>query len=108
MALSHSRPTVSATASAIVGDSNDRSGQSIVIQNPSAGATVYLGGSGVTSSTYGYALAGGSDLSIDLSPGESLYAITASGTQQVNILRQGVQYGYLHSWKFRIASSSRQ
>ena len=90
MALSHARPTVTATASAIAGDSNDRSGQSVLIQNPSGGATIYLGGVGVTSSAYGYALAGGSDISIDLSGGESLYAITASGTQQVNVLRQGV------------------
>jgi len=89
MAISHARPTVTTTASAIASGTNDRSGQSVLVQNPSAGATVYLGGSGVTSSSYGYALAGGSDISIDLSGGESLYAITASGSQQINVLRQG-------------------
>lgn len=89
MAIIHARPTVTTTASAIASGTNDRSGQSVVIQNPSAGATIYLGGSTVTSSSYGYALAGGSDLSIDLAGGEDLYAITASGSQQVNVLRQG-------------------
>lgn len=90
MAIEHARPTVTTTASAIATGTNDRSGQSVVVQNPSAGATVYLGGSGVTSSSYGYALVGGSDISIDLSGGESLFAIVASSTQQVNVLRQGV------------------
>jgi len=90
MAIEHARPTVTTAASAIASGTNDRSGQSVLVQNPSAGATVYLGGSGVTASSYGYALVGGSDISIDLSGGESLFAIVASSTQQVNVLRQGV------------------
>ena len=90
MAIEHARPTVTTTASAIASGTNDRRGQSVLVQNPSAGATVYLGGSGVTSSSYGYALVGGSDISIDLSGGESLFAVVASSTQQVNVLRQGV------------------
>lgn len=90
MAIEHARPTVTTTASAIASGTNDRSGQSVLVQNPSAGATVYLGGSGVTSSSYGYALVGGSDISIDLSGGESLFAVVASSTQQINVLRQGV------------------
>jgi len=89
MAIQHARPTVTTTASTIVAGTNDRSGQSVLIQNPSAGATVYLGGTGVTSSSYGYALAGGSDIAIEMSAGESLLAITASGTQQINVLKQG-------------------
>ena len=66
-----------------------KDGQTINVQNPSAGATVYLGGEGVTTSSYGYALAGGTSFSVELQDDEKLYGVVASSTQNVNILRQG-------------------
>lgn len=81
------RITVAATATLITDATGDKNGHSVSIQNPSGGATIYLGGSGVTSSSYGYALAGGMDFGADLEKGEMLYAITASGTQIVNVMR---------------------
>lgn len=68
----------------------NQSGQSLSVQNPSSSVTVYLGGSNVTSSVYGYALLPGQTYTIDLRAGEHLYAAVASGTQQVNVIRTGV------------------
>lgn len=64
-------------------------GMSLLIQN-TASVVVYIGGSDVTSSTYGYALAANQSLSIDLDSGEQIYAAVASGTQSIRVLRQGV------------------
>lgn len=55
------------------------------VTNPGP-VTVYLGGSDVTAST-GTPLVSGATLSIDLEPGDRLYGITASGTQDVNVIR---------------------
>ena len=68
----------------------NQKGQSLLIQNPSTTVTVYLGGSNVTSTVYGFALAPQQAISIDLAGGENLYAAVATSTQVVNVLRSGV------------------
>jgi hypothetical protein len=68
----------------------NQNGQSISVQNPSPSVTVYLGGSNVTSSSYGYALLPGQTYIVDLNSGEHLYAVVSSSTQQVNVVRVGV------------------
>jgi hypothetical protein len=65
-------------------------GQSILVQNPSTTITVYLGGTDVTSSVYGYRLLPNQSISIDLYPDEQLYAAVASSTQVVSVIRTGV------------------
>lgn len=89
MALGHERVSVTTTATLLSSTSAGRDGQTVLVQNPAAGATVYLGGTGVTTTSYGYALAGGTDVSIGLQNGETLYGVVASSTQTVNVLRQG-------------------
>jgi hypothetical protein len=92
MSLAHERVSVGTTATKISSDYSGKDGQTISIQNPSTSVVVYLGGEGVTTTSYGYALGGVtvSDMSIDLQDGEKLYAVVASSTQTVNVLRQGV------------------
>lgn len=68
----------------------NQKGQSLLIQNPSTTVTVYLGGSNVTSTTYGFALAPQQAISIDLDGGENLYAAVATSTLIINVLRKGV------------------
>lgn len=89
MPVSHNRVSVTTTATKLTNDFDGRSGQTINVQNPGDGVTVYLGGEGVTSTSYGYALSGGTSFSIELGYGEKLYAVVASSTQTVNIIRQG-------------------
>ena len=89
MAVTHNIVSVGATATIISNAANDRDGHSVLVQNPSASVTVYIGGAGVTTTSYGVALAGGADISIDLLQGEVLYGVVASSTQNVNVLRAG-------------------
>ncbi len=89
MAVTHNIVSVGTTATVISTAANDRDGHSVCVQNPSASTTVYIGGTGVTTTDYGVALAGGADISIDLLQGEILYGVVASSTQSVNVLRAG-------------------
>ena len=89
MAVTHAIVSVGTTATKLTSDYDGKDGQTINVQNPTGGATVYLGGEGVTSSSYGFLLAAGISFSIELQDDEKLYAVVASSTQNVNILRQG-------------------
>jgi hypothetical protein len=90
MSLAHERVSVGTTATQLSSNYSGKDGQTVSVQNPSTTVTVYLGGEGVTTTSYGYALGVVSDMSIDLQDGEKLYAVVASSTQTVNVLRQGV------------------
>jgi len=90
MSLAHERVSVGTTATQLSSNYSGKDGQTISVQNPSTTVTVYLGGEGVTTTSYGYALGVVSDMSIDLQDGEKLYAVVASSTLTVNVLRQGV------------------
>lgn len=90
MALAHERVSVGTTATLLSSSYAGKDGQTILVQNPSASVVVYLGGAGVTTTSYGYALGVSSDMSIDLKDGETLYAVVAASTLTVNVLRQGV------------------
>jgi hypothetical protein len=92
MAINHALVTVgtSATLLTVAASGGGKDGSTILVQNPSGGVSVYLGGAGVTSSSYGYILAANSNISIELNQDEALYGVVASSTQSVAVLRQGV------------------
>lgn len=90
MALAHERVSVGTTATLLSSTYAGKDGQTVSVQNPSTTVTVYLGGAGVTTTSYGYALGTSSDMSVDLQTGEELYAVVAASTLTVNVLRQGV------------------
>jgi hypothetical protein len=89
MAISHERVSIGTTATQVSSNYAGKDGQTVSVQNPSGGATVYLGGTGVTTTSYGFALAGGTDFSVEMQDGEKLYGVVASSTQTVNVFRQG-------------------
>jgi hypothetical protein len=89
MPISHSRISVGTSATKLTNDYDGRSGQTINVQNPADGVSVYLGGADVTTTSYGYLLGPSTSFSVELQYGEKLYAVVASGTQTVNVLRQG-------------------
>ena len=89
MGVRHQRVTVGTTATKVSADNVGRSGQTVLVQNPAGGADIYLGGEAVTTTSYGYLLVGGSAFAIDLHFNEGLYAVVASSTQVVNVIRQG-------------------
>jgi hypothetical protein len=89
MAITHERISVGTTATQISSNYAGKDGQTVSVQNPAAGATVYIGGEGVTTTSYGFALTGGTDMAVEMQDGEKLYGVVASSTQTVNVLRQG-------------------
>lgn len=91
MSVAHNLVSVTTTATNILAGVTDARGgsRSVSVQNVSS-VTVYLGGQGVTSTNYGFALAAGSSVSYDLDKGERLYAVVATGTASVATLHTGV------------------
>lgn len=96
MAVTPSRATV--TTSAVLLASNaatdpgegDYRNRRFIIKNSTGTASVFLGGSGVTTATgLEWAPDDGPLGDIELEPGESLYGIVAATTQTVHVLRTG-------------------
>lgn len=80
-----SNPTIS---NSVTGENNPTwTSVSLFIQNiDGASAVVYIGGAGVTSSSYGISVAAGATASLDsLAPNTPLYAIS-SGSSNVAVL----------------------
>ena len=89
MAVSHARVSVGTTATKLTSDYDGKDGQTINVQNPAGGVDVYIGGEGVTTTDYGYLLKADTNFSVELQDDEKLYAVVTTGTQTVNIIRQG-------------------
>lgn len=88
MAIKTQSVTVTTSATKLNLPDDTNLGMSVALYNAGA-ATVYVGGSAVTTSI-GFPLAAGGTLSLDLAAGEELYGIVASSTCAVNVLCQGV------------------
>ena len=91
MALSHSLVALNASTATIVtvpsSQEQDYSANlTISIQNVGS-VNVYLGSSTVTSSSYGYLLVPNAVFTADLSPSDEIYAISASSTPSVAVIR---------------------
>lgn len=88
MAIKHARVTVGTTATLLdTFDMLDGSG-TVSIQNLGT-VSVYIGGPGVTTTSYGYELKANSSLSIDMKIPETVYGVVATGTATVNVLTKG-------------------
>jgi hypothetical protein len=70
------------------------SGMDITIQNVHDSAYVYVGGTGVTSSSYGYRISPGGAWSVELPGAEALYAISSVNNSNVAILTTGLEVGH--------------
>lgn len=86
--MKSSQATITATAAVVVDgrDGNNGYPLSATVKN-SGSTTMYVGGSDVNSSN-GFAIGAGEAVSVDL-VNDQLYAVTASGTTTVQILRVG-------------------
>jgi hypothetical protein len=89
MAVAHGRVVVAATATSLASAARDRDGFTVVVQNPSGGSAVFIGGSGVTTTSYGYELAAGGVLTVELKRDEAVFGVVTTGTTTVNVLRVG-------------------
>jgi hypothetical protein len=80
MTTSHSLVTLNNTTAINLTDGYDF-GFDITIQNLDNAAFVYIGGSDVSSSSFGYKLNPGNAFSVSLSGEDDLYAISSSSSQ---------------------------
>jgi len=90
MALTHAQVSVGTTATLLSATGAGRDGQTVLVQNPTTGQSVYIGGTGVTTASYGFLLLAGTAFAIELQDGEGIYGVVASSTQTVGVIRQGV------------------
>lgn len=97
MAIAHANPNVGTSAGSLVAsfsDTYDASGpgvkRTLTITVPVGGATVYVGGPGVSTTAYGFTIPGGQAAVLDLGATDVPYACVASGTQAVSLLCSGL------------------
>jgi hypothetical protein len=69
------------------------SGMDITIQNVDGSAFVYLGGEGVTASSYGYRINPGSAWSIELPGRDAIYAISDTNESAIAVLKTNLETG---------------
>lgn len=93
MATTHAIVTLSNSAATRLTPVGLHSGIDITVQNLHDSAYIYLGGEGVTSSSFGYRLAPGSAWSVELSGQSPLYAITSSNGSTVSVLKTSLESG---------------
>jgi len=83
MAVRHAQAAITSTASAIAAtdtfELRDGGGRYVTIQNTGS-VTVFLGGSGVTTSAYGHKLVADGVVQLYLTDDDSLFCIAASST----------------------------
>jgi hypothetical protein len=89
----HSLIALSASAETRLTPNGLHSGMDITIQNVHASAYVYVGGEGVTTSSYGYRLNPGSAISFELPGKDALYAITDTNSSQVAVIKTNLESG---------------
>ena len=88
MAVLHARVTIGTTATLIAEASSNRDGMDVMIQSAKGGSTeVFIGGDGVTNSSYGHLIDPDEHFDVHLAAGEKLYGIVTTGTQVVNVLK---------------------
>ena len=83
MAIRATTTTLSTTPSLIASGISLGDPKTVVLKN--ASATIYIGGADVTT-VLGLPLGVGEALTIDLGPGDKLYAVASAGTPTVNTL----------------------
>jgi hypothetical protein len=93
MATTHAVVTLSNTTATRLTPNGLHSGTDITVQNLHESAYVYLGGEGVSSSSFGYRLAPGTAWSVELSSQSPLYAITATNGSTVAVLKTSLEAG---------------
>jgi hypothetical protein len=89
----HSFLTLSDSSATRVSPPGVHSGVDITIQNVNASGYIYIGGSSVSSTNYGYRILPNHAISIELSGQSSLYAVASIDEMNVAILSANLEHG---------------
>lgn len=91
MTVTHARIAINDASPTQVTPADDSMKMNCTIQVQNLGSeAVYLGGEGLTLSSYGVSVVPGGAVTIDnLSPKDEIYALSATGNSYVGVLRVG-------------------
>jgi molybdopterin biosynthesis enzyme MoaB len=89
----HSLITLSNSVATRITPNGLHSGMDVTIQNVDDSAYVYIGGTGVTSSDYGYRIAPGHAISFELPGRDNLFAITNTNNSKIAVLKTNLEVG---------------
>ncbi len=89
----HSLKTLSNTEVTLISPTGVHSGTDITIQNVNASGYIYIGGSDVSASDYGYRILPNHAISIELSGKSSLYAISSASGMKAAVLGANLESG---------------
>ena len=88
----HSFITLSDSEPVAVSTAGVHSGEDITIQNVDSEAVVYLGGSNVSSTNYGFAIPPNGAWSVELPPKNNIYAVSGTDGSKVAVLKVSLEY----------------
>jgi len=87
MATYHELVTLSDSTATELTPGARHSGLDLTVQNVDDTAIIYIGGEGVTTSSYGFKLTPGAGFSIELNPNDRLYVISDTNASEAALLR---------------------
>jgi len=87
MATYHELVTLSNSTATELTPGARHSGLDLTVQNVDETAIIYIGGEGVTTSSYGFKLTPGAGFSIELNPNDRLYVISDTDASEAALLR---------------------
>lgn len=88
MAVKASRVNVTSAATAVNSSVPSTTGQKCMVRNRDLSASIFLGGANVTTAT-GFEVLAGEAVTVDLQPGDALFAIAATGSIVCHVLETG-------------------
>lgn len=90
----HSIITLSNTSATRLTPMGIHSGMDITIQNINAAGYIYIGGEGLTSSSFGYRIAPDHAISFELPSNDALYALSSENDMDIAIIKTGLESGF--------------
>ena len=89
----HNIVTVGTEESVRISPNGTHSGLDITIQNINETGYIYVGGEGVTTSSYGYRISPNSAISFELPGYDALYIVGSASDRQAAIITMGLEEG---------------
>lgn len=89
----HGLITLSATTPMRLTPNGIHSGMDVTLQNVNSSGYIYVGGSGVTATDYGYRILPNHSFSIELNGKDALYAIASAPNMKLAMLKANLEAG---------------
>lgn len=87
----HALSTLSNSVATRLSPPGAHGGLDFTVQNVNATGYIYLGGEGVTSSSYGFRILPNHSISFELASPDALYAISSIDSMQVAVIQIGLE-----------------